>query len=230
VSLALVLMASGSGSNARAILEAIAQGALNATVHAIICNQAQAGVLEIGHTYGIPTVCVPHHGLARERHEAEILSIIKKFKPHYLVLAGYMRLLSPHFIETVNQSLPVYATSSSLTLPHRILNIHPALLPAFKGAHGYQDAFAYGVSVSGVTVHFVEAEMDSGPILAQKTFPRKANDTLECFQSRGLTVEHQLYPDTLKALAENRVRFHYNQETGLSFLEVLEDVPANASI
>jgi len=188
--LQLAILASGRGTNAKAILEAIQRGDLDAEVVCLISNKADASALQIASDFGIPAISVPHEGLSREAHEAKLLKALQPFKIDYLVLAGYMRLMTPQFLKSFT---------------NRVINIHPSLLPAFAGTHGYEDAYHYGVKVSGVTVHFVDEGMDTGPIIAQETFPRLESDTLETFKARGLALEHALYPKVLQSLVRNHV-------------------------
>lgn len=205
----LVVMASGQGSNCKAILDAIRSGRLDATVHAVISNLEDAPVLALAQSAGIEAHAVPHRGKTREAHEQELLRIMSGYPIDYVVLAGYMRMLTPTFI----QAFPGEGH-------YRIVNIHPALLPAFPGVNGYGDAFAYGVKVSGVTVHFVDELMDHGPIILQDTFPRMETDTLADFKARGLALEHQLYPQALQLLAENRLAFRYDSDSERTYVEI----------
>jgi len=207
--LLLAIMASGRGSNAKAILEAIEQGKLDAKVQCVISNMPHAPVLTMADNFGVPTFCIFHQGLSRENHETQVLNVLKDYQIDYLVLAGYMRLMTPTFLSAFHAKNH-----------YRIINIHPALLPAFPGAHGYEDAFQYGVKISGVTVHFVDEGIDTGPILMQESFPRLDDDTLETFKSRGLALEHVIYPKALQLLAQNRVRFIPHSKTGRVHVEV----------
>lgn len=190
----IALLASGRGSNAKAIHQAILENRLDARIQCLACNIEDAPVAAWAREVGIPTYVIPHRGLTREAHEAQVLSELLAYKIDYLVLAGYMRLMTPGFL---------YAFAGEYH--YRVVNIHPSLLPAFPGAHAYEDAFAYGVKLSGVTVHFVDEQVDHGPILLQECFPRLETDTLEDFKARGLALEHQVYPKALQLLAENRI-------------------------
>jgi len=203
--LQLAILGSGRGSNAKAILEAIQRGELDAHVVCLISNMADAPVLKIAADFGIPAIPVPHVGLTREAHEAKLLEALKPYKIDYLVLAGYMRLMTPKFLKAFE---------------NRVINIHPSLLPAFTGTHGYEDAYHYGVKVSGVTVHFVDEGLDTGPIIVQEAFPRMENDTLESFKARGLALEHALYPEALQLLAEDRLVLHIDPESGRTHVEI----------
>lgn len=190
----IAILASGRGSNAKAIHQAILEKHLDAQIQCLICNIDDAPVVDWAHEAGIPTHVIPHVGLDRQTHEAQVLAALSAYSVDYLVLAGYMRLMTSGFLRA-------FAGECH----YRIVNIHPSLLPAFPGTHGYEDAFAYGVKLSGVTVHFVDEGMDDGPILLQESFPRLEEDTLEDFKARGLALEHQVYPKALQLLAENRI-------------------------
>lgn len=210
--LKIAIMASGRGSNADAILQAVQQGRLDAKVQCLICNVEGAPVLDLAKRAGIQAFLVPHRHLSRADHEARLLECIQQFDIDYLILAGYMRLMTSDFLRAFRA--PDH---------YRIVNIHPSLLPAFPGPHAYEDAFDYGVKVSGITVHFVDEEMDNGPIILQETFPRLDSDTLEAFRKRGLAIEHQLYPRALQLLAENRIRLRYNPGFKRYYVEVLPE-------
>ncbi len=212
--LQIAILASGRGSNAKAILEAIEQKRLDAEVQCIICNVPGAGVVSLGEAAGIPTVVIPHKGLSREDHEAQVLAQLEQHAVDYLVLAGYMRIMTPQFLKPFQDKQH-----------YRIVNINHSLLPAFPGTTAYEEAFQYGVKVSGVTVHFVDEKMDNGPILLQESFPRLDSDTLEDFKARGLALEHHLYPQALQLLAENKLTFGYNPESERVIVEVKSHVP-----
>lgn len=198
--LRLFLMASGRGSNVKAILEAIHSGDLDAEVVGVLSNVAEAPVLAMAESYGVPNFCVPHHGLKRRVHEAQVWSVIEPLAYDYVVLAGYMRLMSAEFLK---QLQPTAQSDGGF----KVINIHPSLLPAFPGTHAYEQAFDYGVQVSGVTVHAVDDQMDHGPILAQAPFNRAPGDTLESFQAKGLAIEHRLYPQVLAWLGRTTPQF-----------------------
>ncbi len=207
--LQLAILASGRGSNAKAIIDAIKAGTLDATIQCVICNVENAGVLDIAQQAGIPAHCIPHAGLKRPVHEAQVLEALSAYEVDYLVLAGYMRLMTPGFL------LPFKDDGF-----YRVVNIHPSLLPAFPGANGYEDAFHYGVKVSGVTVHLVDEALDNGPIILQEAFPRLETDSLEAFKQRGLAIEHQLYPKALQLIADKRLCFRYDSVSERAYVEV----------
>ena len=193
----VVLFASGRGSNARTIMEMAYQQPKNLEVVALITNKATAPVVQVAERYGIPSHIVPvrrqETGRAtRLEHESRIHEVLKEYEWEYICLAGYMRIFTPDFVEAYPH--PDFPVS-------RIINIHPSMLPAFKGASAYDDAFNYGVKVSGITVHFVSAGVDEGVIIAQESFERLPNDDLSQFKARGLSVEHRLYPNVLLSLS-----------------------------
>jgi phosphoribosylglycinamide formyltransferase 1 len=180
----------------KAILEAIKDGRLNATVPVVIANKAEAPALAIAREFGVQAVCVPHQGLSREKHEDAVLTELAEYKVDYVVLAGYMRVLTAHFLQAFRHKDGYF----------KVINIHPSLLPAFPGAQAYDDAFAYGVRVSGITVHLVDEAVDHGPILAQEAFPRLESDTIDVFKERGLEVEHRLLPAVLEQISRQGIK------------------------
>ncbi len=193
--LKLAFMVSGRGSNLEAILAAIRRGRLSAISTIVISNNAQAKALDIAREYHVPAVAIPNTGLTRKEHERLVQAELAKHDLDFLVLAGYMRILSPAFLQRFKDVRGFY----------RVINIHPSLLPAFPGSSAYEDAFKAGVTRSGVTIHFVDEEVDHGLVLAQEPFERLETDTLESFKARGLAVEHRLYPAVLQMLAEGRI-------------------------
>ena len=187
MTLRLVILASGQGSNAKAILEAIANKQLDAEVVCIISNNPDAAVLTIAASHSIKTMSIPHKEITRQVHEQQLINAIKPLNADYIILAGYMRLFTAEFIN----AFP----------PNHIINIHPSLLPQFKGCNAYGDAWEAGVSESGISIHYVTEAMDEGPMICQRSFPRYPEDTFEHFQTRGLSLEHQLYSQVLQELA-----------------------------
>ena len=194
----IAVLVSGRGSNLEAILQAIKDGELNAKVDTVISNRPDALALHVARKYGVHALAIDQQGISRQEHETRLLEELLQYPIDYIVLAGYMRVLSPHFLKHYKDPGGYY----------RVVNIHPSLLPAFPGASAYEDAFNAGVRTAGVTVHLVDEEVDQGPILAQESFPRLEDDTLETFKARGLVVEHKLFPKTLKQIAENGVRIN----------------------
>lgn len=183
----VVIFASGGGSNFEAIYTSIIENKLKAEVKGVISDQPKAPVLEKAERLGIPTACIPLLR-DRKRHEQQILEAVGVWKPFYVILAGYMRILSSDFVHAFWCDRG-YA---------RIVNIHPSLLPSFPGMYAYRQAFRYGAKVSGVSVHLVDAQVDHGPICAQEAFSIANCQTEEECMQRGQTIEHQLYPETLK--------------------------------
>jgi phosphoribosylglycinamide formyltransferase 1 len=185
--LKIAVFASGKGSNLKAIIDAVEDGALGAAIVCVVSNNPDAYALTIAKEHGLDTFVLSHKGMSREEHESKILEHLSTMEVDFVVLAGYMRVLTGHFLKAFKDPAGFF----------RVTNIHPALLPAFPGANGYEDAFKYGVKVSGITIHLVDEEVDHGPILAQRAFPRLADDTVETFRARGLALEHALYPEVL---------------------------------
>jgi phosphoribosylformylglycinamidine synthase len=196
VSIHVAILVSGRGSNLEAILRAIKDGELDATAHVVISSNPEALALHVARKYGVHAIAIDNKGLTRHEHERLLLEELSRYPIDYLVLAGYMRILSPQFLRKFQDPRGFY----------RVINIHPSLLPAFPGAHAYEDAFQAGVRVSGITVHLVDEKVDHGPILAQETFPRLPDDTPESFKARGLAIEHRLYPAVLQEIARNGVQ------------------------
>jgi phosphoribosylglycinamide formyltransferase-1 len=176
----LGILISGRGSNMLAIGEAIATGQLDATIAVVISNRAAAAGLERAAAAGIPTAVVSatDHG-SREACDAAIVELLRGHGVDLVCLAGYMRLITPAFVEA---------------FPNAILNVHPSLLPAFPGLDAQHQAWTHGVKVSGATVHFVTAELDAGPIVMQAAVPVEDSDTEETLSARILVEEHRVYP------------------------------------
>lgn len=194
--LKIAVLISGRGSNLNAIIQAIADKELDAVIQTVVSNDPDAFGLTIAKQHGLETFAISHKGMKRREHETKLIEYLKTKDIDYIVLAGYMRVLSPHFLKEWKHEAGYF----------KVINIHPSLLPAFKGTSGYEDAFNYGVKVSGVTVHLVDEDVDHGPILAQVPFPRFPNDTLEAFCARGLSVEHALYPSVLQTIATEGIQ------------------------
>lgn len=187
----LGVLVSGSGSNLQAILDAVASGKLRAKVGVVVSNVATAKALERAAKAGVKTAVVEHKAHpSREAFDAAVVEILRREGVDVVVLAGFMRIVTPVLLDA---------------FPHRVVNIHPALLPAFPGVHAQRQAVAYGVRVSGCTVHFVDTGMDTGPIIAQATVPVLDDDTEETLRDRILEQEHALLPDVLQWIAEGRV-------------------------
>jgi phosphoribosylglycinamide formyltransferase-1 len=181
----VAVLLSGRGSNFVALAEACRRGEVPAEIVLALSNRAEAAGLERARELGIPTVVVPGKGVPREEHEARVITALEGANAEWICLAGYMRLLSEGFVAR---------------FPHRILNIHPALLPSFPGLEAQQQAWAYGVKVSGCTVHLVDAGCDTGPIVLQRTVPVLGDDTADALAHRILEQEHVAYPTALRLL------------------------------
>lgn len=177
----IVVLASGTGSIFEALLQAVRRSAGDAEVTGLVCDQPQAGVLHKAATAEVPVHVVPLVDRAeREQWDRDVASAIAAGRPDLVVSAGFMKLLGPAVLERFN---------------HRVLNTHPALLPAFPGAHAVRDALAYGVRVSGCTVHLVDAGVDTGPVLAQRAVPVLLEDDETTLHERIKQVERDLLPD-----------------------------------
>jgi phosphoribosylglycinamide formyltransferase-1 len=188
----VAILLSGRGSNFVAIHEAIARGELGAEIVCVISNRPDAPGIERARSLGLPAHIVDHRTFAsRSAHEAEVLRILGQAEPDFIVLAGYMRLLSPEFVAAY---------------PMRIVNIHPSLLPSFPGVDAQAQAVAYGVKVSGCTVHFVDENLDAGPIIVQRTVPLRDDDDASTLAARILDEEHVAYVEALKKLASGTYR------------------------
>lgn len=181
----VAVLLSGRGSNFVALAEACARGEVPAEIVVVVSNRTDAPGLERARERGIPVTPIPGKGVPREVHEARVLAALQGAGAEWVCLAGYMRLLSEGFIASFR---------------HRILNIHPALLPSFPGLEAQHQAWAYGVKVSGCTVHLVDAGCDTGPIVLQRAVPVLDDDTAESLADRILEQEHIAYPAALRLL------------------------------
>jgi phosphoribosylglycinamide formyltransferase-1 len=188
----IAVFASGSGTNFQAIVDAAASDKLDVTVELLVCDRPQAPVVERAKKAGVRAfVFSPKDYASREIYETEIMTELEKSQIDLIVMAGYMRLITDALVR------PYYG---------RIINVHPSLLPAFPGVNGIRQAFEYGVKLTGVTVHFVDGGMDSGPVIAQRSVEVLANDTEATLAERIHTLEHLLYPQTIALIREGRVR------------------------
>jgi phosphoribosylglycinamide formyltransferase-1 len=186
----LGVLISGRGSNLQAIIDSIAAGALDARIVVVISNRVDAGGLERARAAGIETLCLSHRAFAsREAYDQALVDALRAREVGLVCLAGFMRLLSPVFIDA---------------FPNAILNIHPALLPAFPGLDAQHQAWAHGVKVSGATVHLVNRDLDAGPIVLQRPVPVLDDDTPDSLAARILEAEHQLYPEAIRLLLSGR--------------------------
>lgn len=185
------VLLSGTGTNFQAILDAIASGRLDAKVSVVISNVSSAGGLERARKAGIPAIVIDHRRYGSRRDfDAAVVEVLVGHGIEYVVLAGFMRVVTNVLLDA---------------FPMRVLNIHPALLPAFPGLNAQSQAFAYGVKVSGCTVHFVDQGTDTGPIIAQAVVPVLGDDDDESLRQRILAAEHRLLPTVLQWIAEGRV-------------------------
>ena len=189
--LALGVLVSGGGSNLQSILDASASGAIDVDVKVVLSNRPRAGGLARAREAGVPAVVVSHRTFAdREAFEDVLLSKLREHGVEWVALAGFMRLLTPHFLDAFGD---------------RVINIHPALLPSFPGVHAQKQALEYGVKVAGCTVHFVDAGTDTGPIIGQAVVPVLDSDDARSLGARILAQEHRLYPRVLHLIARGRI-------------------------
>jgi phosphoribosylglycinamide formyltransferase-1 len=188
----LAILLSGRGSNFVAIHDAFVRGDLDAEIVCVISNRPDALGIEKAHELGLPAHVIDHRAFDnRAAHEAEVLRLLDQARPDVIVLAGYMRLLSSAFVAAY---------------PTRIVNIHPSLLPSFPGVDAQAQAVAYGVKVSGCTVHFVDENLDAGPIIVQRTVAVRDDDDASTLAARILDEEHVAYVEALKKLADGKYR------------------------
>lgn len=189
VSLGVLL--SGSGTNLQAIIDAVEAGKLDATLEVVLSNKAEAYGVERAQKHGIPTEVLNHKDYAsREAYDEAVVALLRQRGVELVVLAGFMRLLSPVFVKAYS---------------NRIMNIHPALLPSFPGLHVQRKAIEHGVRFSGCTVHFVNEECDEGPIIIQAVVPVFPDDSEASLATRILEQEHRIYPRAIQLYAEGRL-------------------------
>ncbi|MEM8786539.1 MAG: phosphoribosylglycinamide formyltransferase [Pseudomonadota bacterium] len=188
----LGVLISGRGSNLQALIDATCDDAFPATLAVVVSNEAGAGGLKRAQSAGIPTVVVSHRDVKpKAAFEAQLTETFHQYKVDLVCCAGFMRLLSEAF---------------DTDWKDRLINIHPSLLPSFRGLDVHARALSAGVKVSGCTVHYVRVEMDDGPIIGQAAVPVLSGDTPERLATRVLEAEHQLYPACVRAIAEGRTR------------------------
>ena len=191
------VLLSGRGSNFLALHGAMERGEIPAEIAVVISNVAEAPGLEKARSLRLPSICVPHKiEPDRLTHEAKVLEALRHAEAEWVCLAGYMRLLSEYFVDQYRE---------------RILNIHPSLLPAFPGVDAQAQAVEHGVRVTGCTVHFVDKDLDSGPIVIQRTVSVRDQDTAESLSARILAEEHKAYPDALRMLLTERWRIEHRR-------------------
>ncbi|PWK09677.1 phosphoribosylglycinamide formyltransferase [Tumebacillus permanentifrigoris] len=191
------IFASGSGSNAQVLFDHVASGAIPGVVACLVCDRPGAGVIERAEQAGVETLVYrPRDFATKGDYEAEVVRELQARDVDYVVLAGYMRLCGPTF-------LAAYAG--------RTINVHPSLLPMFPGATAIADAVAAGVKYTGVTVHFIDEGMDTGPIIRQETVRVHVDDTLESVAAKIHEVEHRLLPEVTKALVSGSLRMEHGK-------------------
>jgi len=187
----IAVFASGRGTNFGAIIRAVKKGKIKASLSLLVCDNPKAGAIGRAKRAGIKVALVQRKDFATKKDfEAKIVEHLEADKIDLIVLAGFMRLLSPEFVSRYKG---------------RIVNIHPALLPCFKGTRSIKDAFDYGAKITGVTVHFVDEEMDHGPIILQKEVKIEERDTLESLEVKVHKVEHQIYPEAVRLFIEGKL-------------------------
>ncbi|MDE0031362.1 MAG: phosphoribosylglycinamide formyltransferase [Deltaproteobacteria bacterium] len=185
------VLLSGGGTNLQAIIDAVEQDRLDAEIRTVVSNRESAYGLTRARNHDIPATVIDHRGHAsREDYDRALVAHLNAQGVELVVLAGFMRLLSPYFVQS---------------FPNRIMNIHPALSPAFAGLHGQRQAFEYGVRFAGCTVHFVSEGCDEGPIIIQAVVPVLPDDTEETLAQRILEQEHRIYPRAIQLYSEGRL-------------------------
>ena len=185
-------LASGGGSNLQSIIDSCSSGSLAAEIVLVLTNNPEAGALSRAKQAGIPALCLDHrHYSNREDFDHAVVKALRDAGVELVVLAGFMRLISPVFLEA---------------FPGRIMNIHPALLPAFPGLHVQRKALEYGARFAGCTVHFVDGGVDTGPIIIQAIVPVLDDDTEASLSARILQQEHRIYPRAIQLFSEGRLR------------------------
>jgi phosphoribosylglycinamide formyltransferase-1 len=188
----IAVFCSGSGTNLQAIIDSCKSGYISADIVLVVSDNKDAFALVRAKAAGLtPLVLDPKDFGSREEFDKEIIKHLKKNKVELVVLAGYMRLLSGHFIKEYR---------------NRIMNVHPALLPAFRGTHGIKDALEYGVKVTGATVHFVDEKLDNGPVILQKAVEIKDDDTEESLLEKVHREEHKIFPEAIRLFVEGRLK------------------------
>jgi len=189
--LSLAVLISGSGSNLQAIIDAIDRGKLRARIDTVVSNNPDAFGLQRARKHGLSTTVIDHRDFtSRELYDDALRRHLQSVAPDFIVLAGYMRILTPAFVRAFE---------------HRILNIHPSLLPAYKGLDTHQRALDNAETRHGVSIHLVTAELDDGPILLQGSYPIDPGDSAADLQAKGHRLEHQMYPLLLRWLSEGKL-------------------------
>ena len=195
--LQLAILISGNGSNLQAIIDAIELGKLNAQIKVVVSNNREAYGLARATKHGLNTWVIDHRDFDnREQYDTVLQHYLESVAADYIVLAGFMRILGPAIIKA---------------FAHRILNIHPSLLPAYKGLNTHQRALDDGATQHGVSIHLVTAELDDGPIICQARYPVEAGDRIEDLQTRGHRLEHRMYPQVLGWLSDSKLTIEGGQ-------------------
>jgi phosphoribosylglycinamide formyltransferase-1 len=194
----IAVFVSGNGSNLQALIDAEKCGALGAgRLALVVCDKPKAFALERAKKAGIKTFVLEKTGFkTREEYDRAVIAELESSGIEAIVMAGFLRILSDHFIEKYDG---------------RMLNVHPSLLPSFKGLHGIKDAFDYGVKVTGVTVHFVTKELDGGPVILQGVVPIETDDTLDSLEEKVHKEEHRIYPRAVRLFVEGKLRIEGNK-------------------
>jgi phosphoribosylglycinamide formyltransferase 1 len=186
------VLLSGRGSNFEALADSVSAGSIpNAEIAMVVSNRPDAAGLERAKIRGIPARLIPSSGLEREAYDRQVVAVLQEHKVELICLAGYMRLLSPYFVAA---------------FPQRILNIHPSLLPSFPGLESQKQALDYGVKFAGCTVHFVDENLDAGPIILQAVVPVHDGDDEHALSARILAEEHRIYSEAVKIVLEGKYR------------------------
>jgi phosphoribosylglycinamide formyltransferase 1 len=186
----LGVLVSGSGSNLQAIIDNIEAGRVDAKIKIVISNVADVYALERAQKHGIASLVIPHRGLKREEYDQKMVEALRAHGVELVVLAGFMRIITPVLLRA---------------FPMRVINIHPALLPAFPGTHVWQTQIDYGVKFAGCTVHFVDVGTDTGPIIIQAVVPVYDDDTADALNARILKQEHKIYSQAIQMYAQGRL-------------------------
>jgi phosphoribosylglycinamide formyltransferase-1 len=189
--LRLGILASGGGTNLQTIIDSCRDGSIDATIALVLSNNPDAGALQRASRAGLRTLCINHREFdCREDFDRAVVEALQNADVELVVLAGFMRIITQTFLDA---------------FPQKVINIHPALLPAFPGLHVQQQAIDYGARFSGCTVHFVDAGVDTGPIIIQAVVPIFTEDTADSLAARILEQEHRIYPRAIQLIAEGRI-------------------------
>jgi phosphoribosylglycinamide formyltransferase 1 len=190
-------LVSGRGSNFKAIADKISAGEINAVLGILISNNKDAKALNIADEFGMKSFFVnPASFKTRKDHEKAMIKLLKKYNTDLVITAGYMRVLTPHFVKEYR---------------NKIMNIHPALLPSFPGTDAQKQAFNKGVKITGCTTHFIDDGTDTGPIIMQTAVPVLANDTIETLSARILKEEHKIFPESVKLFCNDQLKIQGNK-------------------